>query len=209
MFHYKANREKFINALGKAKKLKVPVSVALLLVCAAVSAVLIRQALTEREPVISERAEVGIVLENDISDNAHPEAEYIELPSDGVIVKGFSSDAPVWNGAYSLYETHAGVDFALGDGFVRACAKGRIESIETDERYGLTVTILHENGCRSGYASLSEVSIAPGKTVKAGEIIGKMGVSAVCESDMESHLHFFYEINGKKALPPFASNGQT
>ncbi len=69
-------------------------------------------------------------------------------------------------------------------------------SVYQDDALGNTVTLRHADGMSTVYANLSsEVCVQEGWQVKAGEVIGFVGTSALSESAEEPHLHFemFYE----------------
>ena len=85
---------------------------------------------------------------------------------------------------------------------VKATAKGKVKSIKNDPRYGLTVTIEHDNGYMSSYSSLlSTEFIKEGEEVKQGQTIATVGNSAVFEVAQGSHLHFELYKNGTTINP--------
>ncbi len=84
-----------------------------------------------------------------------------------------------------------------------------MEDVFENPLSGMTVTLLHENGDRSLYASLSETSVVKGNYVKAGKVIGKSGVSAASEEKTGPHLHFEYRKNGKSHPISFTTAPET
>ena len=60
--------------------------------------------------------------------------------------------------------------------------------------WGYYVRINHGNGYETMYAHLSQVSVSPGQSVKAGQVIGNMGSTG---HSTGSHLHFGTSKNGK------------
>jgi len=97
---------------------------------------------------------------------------------------------------------HPGVDLAVPEGTdVLAAADGRVVGVERDAERGLTVTIEHDGGYRTVYASLAEASVEAGQQVRRGQAIGKAGSSARVESAAGVHVHF--EIwRGDEAVDP-------
>ena len=85
---------------------------------------------------------------------------------------------------------------------VGACAAGTVESVETDDMLGTTVTIDHGAGLKSVYANLAEeVSVDPEDPVEAGTVLGAVGTSAISESAGPSHLHFAMQEYGVAVDP--------
>ena len=117
--------------------------------------------------------------------------------SSGRVIKEFSPDTLVFSQTMQDYRVHTGVDIAalLGTN-VLAFADGVVESITDAPLMGTTVVISHnsiQNGLKSVYMNLDEngsSTLTVGKTVKAGDVIGKVGKTAIVEIGEEPHLHF-------------------
>lgn len=124
-------------------------------------------------------------------------------PLNGEIENPYSADALVFNRTMSDWRTHEGVDIASELGAqVMAAASGRVEQIYTDELYGTTVVIDHMGGLRSVYANLAETpTVYVGDGVVAGEIIGAVGTTALCEAGEVTHLHFAMTQDGQSVDP--------
>ena len=74
------------------------------------------------------------------------------------------------------WNLHAGVFLASpSNASIVAIAGGQVARIEHDTLHGTLVTIDHDSHWRSVYGHLSEVSIAAGGPVTAGQIIGRVG----------------------------------
>ncbi len=115
-------------------------------------------------------------------------------PVDGYITREYSETELLYTPTMNDFRTHNGVDLAsdIGTG-VAAFADGIITEIYTDDLMGVTVVIKHSGGLVSCYRNLSESlsqTAVVGNTVKAGEIIGGVGESAIIESADVPHLHF-------------------
>ena len=75
-------------------------------------------------------------------------------------------------------------------------------SIKNDPRYGLTVTIAHENGYKTIYSNLlSAEFVAEQQEVEKGQTIGSVGDNAAFEIADEAHLHFEMKKDGETVNP--------
>lgn len=87
---------------------------------------------------------------------------------------------------------HTGIDVdgETGDA-IRAASEGMVLVAGSAPRgfsgYGTIVLIAHAAGVTTLYAHLSRVSVAPGRRVAAGDVVGAMGCTGSCTG---SHLHF-------------------
>ncbi len=124
-------------------------------------------------------------------------------PLNGEIENPYSPDTLVFNRTMADWRTHEGVDIGAELGAqVMAAASGRVEQIYTDELYGVTVVIDHMGGLKSVYANLAETpTVYVGDGVIAGEIIGAVGTSALCEAGEATHLHFAMTQDGQSVDP--------
>ena len=64
---------------------------------------------------------------------------------------------------------------------------------------GFFVRIMHDGGVRTGYFHLHTYNVEPGQVVKAGDVIGTVGLTGVKAS--ASHLHFEVHEDGELADP--------
>jgi murein DD-endopeptidase MepM/ murein hydrolase activator NlpD len=64
---------------------------------------------------------------------------------------------------------------------------------------GFFVRVEHEDGVRTGYFHLRSFNVVSGQAVKAGEVIGAVGLTGVKASN--SHLHFEVHEDGELADP--------
>lgn len=135
------------------------------------------------------------------------EPKKIELhfiaPLQGEITKDFSDSSLVYSETLEEWTVHLGIDIKAEKGSaVSASEQGTVESIKNDPRYGLTVTIAHENGYKTIYSNLlSAEFIAEGQEVEKGQTIGSVGDNAAFEIADEPHLHFEMKKDGETVNP--------
>lgn len=124
-------------------------------------------------------------------------------PVVGEAVAVFSMDGLVYDETLGDWRTHDGVDLQAEAGSaVSAAAAGTVLSVEDDDRMGTTVTIQHENGYVTTYASLHpEICVAAGDTVSAGTVIGTVGTTALAELSLGEHVHFSVTKDGEAVDP--------
>ena len=104
------------------------------------------------------------------------------------------------NPLYDVDIRHEGLDLVAPQGSaVRAAADGVVRDvIRSNKGLGNIVVIDHRNGYRTRYALLGDISVSQGRTVKRGQKIGTVGISATA---FAPHLH--YEVlQGGKVLDP-------
>ena len=131
-------------------------------------------------------------IENNlISNNTINELTFI-APVSGEILKDFAIDTLIYSNTLEEWTTHNGIDIkADKTTIVVASEKGTVESIKTDPRYGLTVTIAHENGFKTIYSNLLTTEfVTEGEIVEKGQTIATVGESSSFEISDEAHLHF-------------------
>lgn len=103
---------------------------------------------------------------------------------------------------------HHGIDLAAPAGApIRAIADGRVMFADPYAGYGKLIVIQHSDGLTSHYGHCSRLSVEPGATVRAGEIIGTVGSTGISTGP---HLHFELRkqgspLNPERILPGLAS----
>lgn len=138
-----------------------------------------------------------------ISDtNTLPE---FSLPVDGAISIDFSDSVPVFSQTMGDYRTHLGIDIEAELGTdVFAVADGTVTNVWDDPFMGTCISIEHSGNALSIYKNLNPVveeGIVIGCEVKAGDVLGVVGESAMNEVAQEPHLHYELKVNDKHVDP--------
>lgn len=91
-------------------------------------------------------------------------------------------------GFWSRY--HTGQDFAAAYGTpIRAVESGIVMPSDTEWWAGINVVLMHSSGEQTLYAHMSAKTARPGQIVKAGDVIGYVGLTG---RTFGTHLHFEY-----------------
>jgi murein hydrolase activator len=117
-------------------------------------------------------------------------------PVVGRILRGFGNQK---NPRFGTTTFNSGIDIAAPAGApIAAVSKGRVDYVSWLDGYGKCAIVNHGGGFYTLYAHASEILVAVGRDVAAGEIIGRVGDTG---STIGTALHF--EIRqGKTALNP-------
>ncbi len=120
---------------------------------------------------------------------ATSQAEYL-WPAAGPIMSGFG----VRDG-----RRHDGIDISAKPGTpIVAARAGVVTHAGWYYDYGLTVMLDHGGGVVTIYGHTSAVLVQPGQTVRAGDVIARVGCSGRCTG---SHVHFEVRIQGRAVDP--------
>ncbi len=177
---------------------------------------------TPPEPTTHPIPEEPIVPKNAVEDSAktsstpkpEPTVPTVSIPEkkadtvftmavNGAITEPFSGDELVKNETMGDWRIHAGVDIAGEEGTsVRAIADGTVESVQTDSMMGNTITVRHADGLVSIYANLADgITLKSGDSLNSGDVIAKIGKTALAECMQDAHLHLEVTKNGKAIDP--------
>ena len=142
-------------------------------------------------------------IENVVSNTVENKELEFESPVSGDIIKDYAEDTLVYSKTLDEWGTHLGIDIrANKTTIVKASESGIVEKINTDPRYGNSITINHGNGFKTIYSSLlSSDFVKVGDEVEKGDTIGTVGDSASFEIADDSHLHFEMYKDGKQVNP--------
>lgn len=124
-------------------------------------------------------------------------------PLSGETVTVFSMTELLYDQTMGDWRTHDGIDVRADEGAaVKTAAGGVVESVSSDELMGTTVVIHHDGGYATRYGSLqSDVPVAQGQQVSAGDVIGYVGTTSAAEIEMGPHLHFSVSRDGEVIDP--------
>ncbi len=116
-------------------------------------------------------------------------------------VRGRLSDKYGWRNhpVYRKRLFHAGIDIAAPKGSpIASSASGKIIYAGRRPGYGNLVIVSHAGGYSTRYAHCSSITVKKGQTVKAGQVIARVGATGVATGN---HLHFELRKNGKTQNP--------
>ncbi len=157
-------------------------------------------ALAELEPAEAEESLAEAVQSGNAAEAA---ASVYVWPVSGELERPYSSEELSYDVTMRDWRTHGGVDILapLGE-TVNAAHEGTVESIVQDDLYGTVVTVSHGDGVRTVYANLAELpAVSAGDWVEAGQVIGSVGTTALCEIGQGTHLHFAVTVDGEGVDP--------
>ena len=142
---------------------------------------------------------------DDVSEPSSEAETLYSVPTVGTVSKKYYADSLVFSETLEDYRTHSGIDIIAPVGSaVMAYSAGTIKSVKEDALMGWTIEIEHDYGLTSCYMNLAStipIDIQPGKKVKAGDIIGAIGNTALLEIGDEAHLHFELKVEGVNIDP--------
>lgn len=123
-------------------------------------------------------------------------ARFSKLPTTGYRLSArFGQRGGLWSSG-----RHTGLDFAAPRGTrVAAVEQGKVAFAGWAGAYGKAVIIRHPSGKRSLYAHLAKIKTKRGKSVKAGQRIGRVGATG---NTTGPHLHFEVRTKNGKKLDP-------
>lgn len=113
-------------------------------------------------------------------------------PVSGETVAAYAMESLSYNETTRDWRVHNGIDIAAEVGTpVLAAADGVVYTTYTDDSYGTTVVIRHNDGYTTQYSSLAEeLSVSAGDAVELGQTIGCVGETALLETAIGPHVHF-------------------
>ncbi|MBQ2733747.1 MAG: M23 family metallopeptidase [Clostridia bacterium] len=131
--------------------------------------------------------------------------EQLDVPVNGTLTKPHSPDVLIRSLTMNDYRAHLGIDIAAAMGESVLCpADGIVKEVWNDPMMGRCVSIAHKGGLVTVYKNLDNTlasGIEAGKELKAGDVIGIIGESALIEIAEAPHLHFETELDGKQVDP--------
>lgn len=127
------------------------------------------------------------------------------LPADGSLGNIHDPTIQVFSDTLDEWRVHLGVDIlTAANAEVRAAADGTVQSVGADPLMGTCISVKHNGGAVTVYKNLSETladGIEAGAKVRAGQLLGTVGDSAILELAEEPHLHFEMSVAGEPVDP--------
>ena len=154
--------------------------------------------ISEEKETTNENKKENSIVQNtettpveNVADDQEQNLENVEVkqelafvaPVVGEISKDFAQDTLIYSNTLEEWTTHSGIDIqAKKTTIVTASEAGVVESIKNDPRYGLTVTISHNDGFKTVYSNLLTAEfVKENETVEKGQTIGTVGESSSFE----------------------------
>ena len=142
---------------------------------------------------------------DDTQTNTDVLPERFLLPVSGVMQQKHDSALQVFSPTMGDYRVHLGIDIGTVEGAsVSAMADGTITQVWEDVLMGQCVAVKHGGDAYTVYKNLSAElpeSTVVGASVKAGDVIGTVGDSAMVEVAEEPHLHLEMTVGGLQVNP--------
>lgn len=116
---------------------------------------------------------------------------YITPMENATLVKDFSNKELQYNSTLKQWEIHKAIDLASDTSSnVFAIASGTVTNVYTNYLEGGVIEITHDNGIKSIYKSLEDISVKNGDYINQGDVIASISTSMARESTTGAHLHF-------------------
>ena len=146
--------------------------------------------------------DIGQVSPNPPSVDVSTTTYFVPMEN-ATIVKDYSSKELQYNDTLKQWQIHKAVDKVSETSTkVLALTDGKVTNVYTNYLEGTVIEITHDKGLVSVYKSLnSEVSVAVGDKVSAGQVIGEVSDSMTEELNTGAHLHFELTLNNVKVDP--------
>lgn len=129
----------------------------------------------------------------------------LTLPVSGNLASTHDESLQVWSETMRDWRVHLGVDIATEvNAPVYAAADGVVSQIWEDVKMGYCIAIKHDGDAYTVYKNLGKdpaEGIEAGVEVRAGQLIGSVGSSAMVEVADDPHLHLEMTIAGKQVNP--------
>lgn len=153
---------------------------------------------TAADTTTNESGNTSEVLKSDITALSNP------VTSTTVTMAFSYKTTPVFSTTFNEYRSdHTGIDIAAEIGEEVKCAyAGKVVEIRDDAKLGKTVKVEHAEGFYTEYSNLDDdIQVSVNDTVTAGQVLGKVGTSALYEIADAPHVHFAVIVNGEYVDP--------
>jgi len=116
---------------------------------------------------------------------------YIAPMENASVIKDFSNKELQYNDTLKQWEIHKALDITSDtNSNVFTIASGTVTNVYTNYLEGGVIEISHDNGIKSIYKSLEDISVKKGDYVNSGDVIGSVSTSMAKELNTGAHLHF-------------------
>lgn len=124
-------------------------------------------------------------------------------PVQGKIIKDFSGEELAYWETLGEWRVHEGIDIEAQVGQeVRAAMSGKVVDIINDDMMGITIIIDHGAGLRTKYCNLAiDNMVTKGQSINAGDVISKVGASALAKI-ADGPLLYFEVIKDGRNIDP-------
>ena len=155
------------------------------------------------EPVLAETEEEEALPVWNEAEPAAPDMSVTVWPVEGELERLYDVDHLHYDVTMRDWRTHDGVDILAPLGqTVCAAMPGVVRFVQDDGFYGTFVTVDHGDGTCAVYANLASMpAVSVGDWVQAGDVIGAVGTTALCEIGQGTHLHFAVYLDGESVDP--------
>ena len=132
-----------------------------------------------------------------------PDMSVTVWPVEGELERLYDVDHLHYDVTMRDWRTHDGLDIQAPLGqTVYAAMPGVVRFVQDDGFYGTFVTVDHGDGTCAVYANLASMpAVSVGDWVQAGDVIGAVGTTALCEIGQGTHLHFAVYLDGESVDP--------
>ena len=165
------------------------------------------ESITDRQPSISDTEGNDVIKDETLPtfNGGEETPDAFTLPVTGKLQKAHDTTIQVWSNTMRDYRVHLGIDIATeANAPVYAAADGVVSQIYEDVRMGYCISIKHSDDTYTVYSNLGKEpadGIEAGVSVKAGQLIGCVGNSAMVEIAEDPHLHLEMTVDGKHVNP--------
>ena len=132
-----------------------------------------------------------------------PDMSETVWPVEGELERLYDVDHLHYDVTMRDWRTHDGLDILAPLGqTVCAAMPGVVRYVQDDSFYGTFVTVDRGDGTCAVYANLASMpAVSVGDRVQAGDVIGAVGTTALCEIGQGTHLHFAVYLDGESVDP--------
>jgi murein DD-endopeptidase MepM/ murein hydrolase activator NlpD len=128
--------------------------------------------------------------------------EGLSWPIKGDVLMEYSADKVVYFKTLAQYRTNPALLLETKEGMdVKASADGIVESVETSEETGRTVSISIGDGFTVVYGQLKDVSVSKGDMVSEGQVLGKIAEPTKYYKEEGTNLYFQVKENKTTVNP--------